>query len=166
MTDLGSGLIEAAVLVGMIWLIVELLNRAISRGAKKSGASPFLIRNVRRTLRLIGVSLAAAGLVEIAGLAPQFSFITFSGITGLAVSLALQNTLTNIIAGILILSDGIMRLHDRVEFNGVKGEVVKIGLRATWVRTESGTIAVISNSNLANGPLINLTATARLDRKL
>jgi len=48
----------------------------------------------------------------------------------------------------------------------VKGRVVKIGLRATWVKTDSGDIAIISNNYLANGPLVNFTARERLERKL
>lgn len=80
--------------------------------------------------------------------------------------MALQNTLTNIISGILILSDGVLRLHDSIEYSGVKGKVVKIGLRATWVRTDKGDIAIISNNYLANGPLVNLTAGERLEKKL
>ncbi len=74
--------------------------------------------------------------------------------------------MTNIISGILILSDGVLRLHDSIEYGGVKGRVVKIGLRSTWVKTESGDIAIISNNYLANGPLVNFTANERLERKL
>ena len=165
MTDIGTALIEAAALVASTWLVTELLYRAISRGAKRSGASPLLIRTVRRTLRILWIALAAAGVVDIAGFS-QFSLITFSGIAGLAVSLALQNTLSNVISGILMMSDGILRLHDEVEYGGVKGEVVKIGLRATWVRNAAGDIAIISNNYLANGPLVNHTASQRLQRKL
>ena len=65
-----------------------------------------------------------------------------------------------------MLSDGVLRLDDSVEYSGVKGVVVKIGLRATWVKTEHGDIAVISNNYLVNGPLVNHTATKRLERKL
>ena len=108
----------------------------------------------------------AAWLVIVLGLGSIFSFLTLSGIVGLAISLALQNTLSNIISGILILSDGVLRLHDSVEYSGVKGRVVKIGLRATWVKTDSGDIAIISNNYLANGPLVNFTAGERLEKKL
>jgi small-conductance mechanosensitive channel len=48
----------------------------------------------------------------------------------------------------------------------VKGRVVKIGLRATWVKTDSGDIAIISNNYLASGPLVNFTAAQRLEKKL
>jgi len=155
----------ASVIAGS-WLIAELLIRLITRGAKRAGASADLIRSVREALSILWIIFVAVGLVSVTGIGSIFSFLTLSGIAGLAISLALQNTLTNIISGILILSDGVLRLHDSVEYSGVKGRVVKIGLRATWVKTDSGDIAIISNNYLANGPLVNFTASERLERKL
>jgi len=155
----------ASVIAGS-WLVAELLIRLITRGAKRAGASADLIRSVREALSILWIIFVAVGLVSVTGIGSIFSFLTLSGIAGLAISLALQNTLTNIISGILILSDGVLRLHDSVEYSGVKGRVVKIGLRATWVKTDSGDIAIISNNYLANGPLVNFTASERLERKL
>jgi small conductance mechanosensitive channel len=155
----------ASVIAGS-WLVAELLIRLITRGAKRAGASADLIRSVREALSILWVIFVAVGLVSVTGIGSIFSFLTLSGIAGLAISLALQNTLTNIISGILILSDGVLRLHDSIEYSGVKGRVEKIGLRATWVKTDSGDIAIISNNYLANGPLVNFTASERLERKL
>jgi small conductance mechanosensitive channel len=166
--DTGT-VIFIAQLAGIIagsWLVSELLIRLITRGAKRAGASAELIRSVREGLSILWVVFVAGWLVIVTGLGSIFSFLTLSGIVGLAISLALQNTLSNIISGILILSDGVLRLHDSVEYSGVKGKVVKIGLRATWVKTDSGEIAIISNNYLANGPLVNFTAGDRLEKKL
>ena len=157
---------ELAAVIAGSWLVSELLNRLVTRGAKRAGASGDLIRNVREGLSILWLVFLTAWLIIVTGLGSIFSFLTLSGIAGLAISLALQNTLTNIISGILILSDGVLRLHDSIEYGGVKGRVVKIGLRATWVKTESGDIAIISNNYLANGPLVNFTASERLERKL
>jgi len=157
---------ELGAVIAGSWLVSELLIRLITRGAKRAGASADLIRNVREGLSILWVVFVAAWLIIVTGLGSIFSFLTLSGIAGLAISLALQNTLSNIISGILILSDGVLRLHDSVEYSGVKGRVVKIGLRATWVKTDSGDIAIISNNYLANGPLVNFTASERLERKL
>jgi small conductance mechanosensitive channel len=157
---------ELAAIIAGSWLVSELLVRLITRGAKRAGASTDLIRSVREALSILWVIFVAVGLVSVTGIGSIFSFLTLSGIAGLAISLALQNTLTNIISGILILSDGVLRLHDSIEYSGVKGKVVKIGLRATWVKTDSGDIAIISNNYLANGPLVNFTAGQRLEKKL
>src|SRR6266704_772475 len=166
MVDTVLFIAELASVIAGSWLVSELLIRLVTRGAKRAGASADLIRNVREGLSILWVVFVAAWLVFVLGLGSIFSFLTLSGIVGLAISLALQNTLTNIISGILILSDGVLRLHDSVEYSGVKGRVVKIGLRATWVKTDSGDIALISNNYLANGPLVNFTASERLERKL
>jgi len=157
---------ELAAVIAGSWLVSELLVRLVTRGAKRAGASADLIRNVREGLSILWLVFLTAWLIVVTGLGSIFSFLTLSGIAGLAISLALQNTLTNIISGILILSDGVLRLHDSIEYGGVKGRVVKIGLRATWVKTDSGDIAIISNNYLANGPLVNFTARERLERKL
>jgi len=157
---------ELAASIAASWLISEILIRLITRGAKRAGASADLIRSVREGLSILWGVFVAVWLVSVTGIGSMFSFLTLSGIVGLAISLALQNTLTNIISGILILSDGVLRLLDSVEYSGVRGRVVKIGLRATWVKTDSGDIAIISNNYLANGPLVNFTARERLERKL
>ena len=157
---------ELGAVIAVSWLVSELFIRLIKRGAKRAGASAELIRNVREGLSLLWLVFVVGWLVIVTGLGSIFSFLTLSGIVGLAISLALQNTLSNIISGILLLSDGVLRLHDSVEYSGVKGKVVKIGLRATWVKTDSGDIDIISNNYLVNGPLLNFTAGQRLEKKL
>ncbi len=110
--------------------------------------------------------MAVAGLLTITGIASQFSVLTLSGLVGLAVSLALQTTLSNIISGILLFSDGVLQLNDTIEYSRIKGRVVKIALRSTWIRRDDGTFAVISNNYLAGGPLVNHSASERVEKRL
>ncbi|MDA4118901.1 MAG: mechanosensitive ion channel family protein, partial [Thaumarchaeota archaeon] len=88
-----------------------------------------------------------------------------SGVMAVAISLALQTTLSNVISGILLFNDGVIRLDDTIEYSSTRGTVVRVGLRNTWIKTEEGTIAVVSNSSLSSGPLVNRSATERLNRK-
>jgi small conductance mechanosensitive channel len=159
-------LVEIVLIIVGSALFTEALIRGLSRLVRRAGAHAGLARSIREGFTLIWITLTGVGILSVTGIASQFSFLTISGIVGLAVSLALQNTLSNIISGVLLLSDGVLRLDDSVEYSGVKGVVVKIGLRATWVKTDKGDIAVISNNYLVNGPLVNHTATKRLERKL
>jgi small conductance mechanosensitive channel len=159
-------LVEIVLIIVGSALFTEALIRGLSRLVRRAGAHAGLARSIREGFTLIWITLTGVGILSLTGIASQFSFLTISGIVGLAVSLALQNTLSNIISGVLLLSDGVLRLDDSVEYSGVKGVVVKIGLRATWVKTDKGDIAVISNNYLVNGPLVNHTATKRLERKL
>jgi small conductance mechanosensitive channel len=164
-TDIVFLMVEIALIVVGSALFTEALIRGLSRLVRRAGAHAGLARSIREGFTLIWITLAGVIILSVTGIASEFSFLTFSGIVGLTASLALQNTLSNIISGVLLLSDGVLRLDDSIEYSGVKGVVVKIGLRATWVKTDHGEIAVISNNYLVNGPLVNHTATQRLERK-
>ena len=146
-------------------LIEEGISRIIRRGAKKAGTNPTVIRDVAVAMRVIAVLVIVTVILSLTGLASEFTTITISGIGALAVSLALQNTLSNILSGILMFHDGLIHLNDTVEYGSVKGKVVRLALRNTWIKMDSGKIAVISSSLLASGPLINHSATERLSRK-
>src|SRR5271157_1418240 len=146
-------------------LIEEGINRIIRRGAKKAGTNPTVIRDMAVAMRVIAVLVIVTVILSLTGLASEFTTITISGIGALAVSLALQNTLSNILSGILMFHDGLIHLNDTIEYENIKGKVVRIALRNTWIKMDSGKIAVISNSLLAAGPIINHSATERISRK-
>ncbi len=79
------------------------------------------------------------------------------GIGGLAVGLALQNTLSNFFAGLHIITDRPVNVGDFVELDGgaVSGYVEDIGWRSTRIRTLPNTIVVVPNSKLAESTIIN-----------
>jgi small conductance mechanosensitive channel len=158
--------LEVAAVVAGSWAVAELLILVITRAMKRARAPQGITRSVREGLTILWIALAATAVLSLTGFASLLSFVTISGIFGLAISLALQNTLSNMISGLLLVSDGVLRLNDSVSISGVKGVIVRIGLRSTWVRTEAGEIAVMSNSNLASGPFVNYTARERLEKKL
>ena len=146
-------------------LIEEGISRIIKHGAKKAGTNPTVIRDIAVAMRVIAVLVIVTVILSLTGLASEFTTITISGIGALAVSLALQNTLSNILSGILMFHDGLIHLNDTVEYGSIKGKVVRLAMRNTWIKMDSGKIAVISNSLLSSGPLINHSATERISRK-
>jgi len=79
------------------------------------------------------------------------------GIGGLAVGLALQNTLSNFFAGLHILSDQPVTVGDFVELPGsaVSGHIEDIGWRSTRIRTLSNTFVIVPNSKLAESIIVN-----------
>ncbi len=159
-------LLQTVGIIAGSWLVAEVVIRLTARALHRVGASPYLTRAIRDGLTIVWVLLAATGILAVTGVASEFSFLTISGIVGLTVSLALQSTLSNVISGVLLLTDGVIRINDQISFSGVRGTVLRIGLRSTWIKTESGDIAVMSNSNLASGPFVNFTSARRLERKL
>ncbi|MGD0423357.1 MAG: mechanosensitive ion channel domain-containing protein [Candidatus Bathyarchaeia archaeon] len=159
-------LIRVAVTLAVFWLTSQLLIRVVAAAARRAGVTPGQVRLIEEGIASVFVVLAIIALVHLSGLTSEFTALTISGIAAIVLSLALQATLSNMISGILLLLDNTLRVNDLIEYSGAKGEVVKIGLRNTWVKTAEGNVVVISNSQLANGPLINYTAGERLLRKL
>jgi small-conductance mechanosensitive channel len=165
-TSLVELLIRVAVTVAGFWLASQLLIRAVTAAARRAGVPQGQVRLIKEGIASIFVVLAIIAAVHVSGLTSEFTALTISGIAAIVLSLALQATLSNMISGILLLLDNTLRVNDRIEYSGAKGEVVKIGLRSTWVKTAEGNIVIISNSQIANGPLINYSAGERLLKNL
>jgi small conductance mechanosensitive channel len=159
-------IVAAVTVIGAgIFVAEEILSFVIRRVARRAGAGPTVTRDIGATLRAIALLLILSDILSFSGLSTLFTGLTVSAVAAVAVSLALQTTLSNVISGILLFSDGVLRLGDTIEYSSAKGEVVRVGLRNTWVKTKDGHISVISNSSLSSGPLTNHTATERLAKK-
>lgn len=82
--------------------------------------------------------------------------LTALGVGGLAVALALQDTLSNLFAGLHIIFAGQIRVGDFIKLeNGQKGEVVDITWRNSTIRTLGNNIIVIPNSLMAQAIVVN-----------
>lgn len=161
--------VEIVALIAGIAVVGTLFTRVVVSIAVRAGASKVVSNSIRQWLGVLMITGGVAGVAYLTGLSSEITTLTISGIAGLAVSLALQTTLSNVISGVLLINDGIIRLGDDIQYGGpggIRGEVVKLSLRTTWIRTKEGVITVIGNSNLSSGPILNYSAKARLEKKL
>lgn len=85
------------------------------------------------------------------------SIIAAIGAIGLAIGLALQGTLQNIAAGIMLLALRPFRIGEYVEVGAIAGTIEEIGLFATTLRTVDGVYILAPNSTLWNQPVRNYT---------
>lgn len=154
-----------AVLAVSVFAGEEVLSYGVRRVVRRAGAGSTVTRDIGATMRVVAAVVVLSDALSISGLSSLFTGLTVSAVLAVAISLALQTTLTNVISGILLFNDGTVRLGDTIEYSGAKGRVVRIGLRNTWVKTEAGHLAVVGNSALSGGPLVNHTATDRLSKK-
>ena len=146
--------------------VEELLSRLTARAAKRAGVAPNEIRQIQDVLLIIFIAIVAVIITGVLGISSLFTTFTFSAVAGLAATLALQSTLQNIIAGIFMIRDHTLRLGDSIEIGGMKGKVVKLGFRTAWLKDEGGSVVIVSNNTLLNGPFVNHTATQRLAKKI
>lgn len=78
------------------------------------------------------------------------------GIAGLAVALALQDSLSNLFAGVYIIADRPIKIGDYIELeNGMKGYVVDVGWRSVRIKTLPNNYIIIPNSKLAQSIISN-----------
>ena len=163
-----TGVVQAALVVGIIAVAGGLLTRGLRGAVLRAGGSKSTASSVTQWMGVLLTLAAVGALTTIEGLSSYLTALTVSGIAGLAVSFALQNTISNVISGALMHHDGVLRVGDDVQYGqgGVRGEVVKLSLRTTWLKTKDGVVVVLSNSIIAAGPVLNYTSLRRLEKKL
>ncbi len=85
------------------------------------------------------------------------SLLAILGTIGLAVGLALQGTLSNVAAGLMLLFLRPFEVGDRIEAGGAEGVVLGIDMFHTNLRTTDGVDIVIPNSNILSGTIRNMS---------
>jgi small conductance mechanosensitive channel len=145
------------------WLarrIADLLERGLVR-AKTDPTLVSFFRNIAYFGLLIMVIIAAIGQMGV----QTTSFIAVLGAAGLAVGLALQGSLANFAAGVLMIIFRPFKAGDFVEAAGTAGVVEGIQLFTTTMRTPDNKTIIIPNAQVTNGTITNYSArdTRRLD---
>jgi MscS family membrane protein len=143
----------------VLWALIDVLTSWYSEAmAKKSGARlekqwmPFLRRMAIILVGVIAISMALAHFdVDISGM------IATLGIGSLAIALAAQASLADLINGFLIMIDQPYRVGDRIEVLDLDtwGDVVDIGLRSTRVRTRDNRMVIVPNSVIGKSLVVN-----------
>jgi small conductance mechanosensitive channel len=143
----------AVILVG--YFLAGWIARALTRAVVHTGRmEPTLLPVIGATIRyavLIVVVVAALAQLGV----QTTSLIAALGAAGLAIGLALQGTLQNIAAGIMLLWLRPFRVGDLVESPAVIGTVEEVGLFATRLQTAEGIYKFVPNAELWNKILTN-----------
>lgn len=79
------------------------------------------------------------------------------GIGGLAVALAAQESLANLLGSFTIFLDKPFTVGDTVDYNGIVGTIEKVGFRSTRIRTLDKSYVTVPNKSLVGSPLNNIT---------
>jgi Small-conductance mechanosensitive channel len=91
--------------------------------------------------------------------------ITTLGVGGLAIGLALKDTLSNIFSGLYILLEKNIKVGDFIELeNGKKGYVMNINWRTTTIKTLSNDVVILPNEKLAQSIIVNFAKPVELTR--
>ena len=130
----------------------KLIKRIKEKSSKEidDSATRMLIRIIKFIIYLI------AGFMIITDLGYNLNgLITGLGLGSIVVTLAAQDTIKNLLGGLVIFIDKPFKVGDYIRFSTYEGTVEDITFRSTRVRTIENTIAQISNSEIANSTVIN-----------
>lgn len=148
-------ILGAIILLFVGWIIARLLHNWAYNGLKRvKGIDETLARffsNIIRYAILLLVFITVLGQFGV----QTASIIAALGAAGLAIGLALQGTLQNIAAGIMLLVLRPFRVGESIETSSVSGTITEIGLFATELRTADGLYRLAPNSVLWNVPVTN-----------
>ena len=90
-------------------------------------------------------------------------FVAGAGVAGVAIGFAAKDTLSNLIAGVLLIIDRPFEVGDRIEVwsapagSSTWGDVIDIGLRATKIKTTDNIVIIIPNNEIMLRDIINYT---------
>lgn len=152
--------VGALLILGIGWWLSNVAARAIGHLVETQPyVDPTLRGVLKRIVRwglLLVVFVAALSQLGVA----TTSMLAALGAIGLAVGLALQGTLANIAAGIMILWLRPFRVGDYIEAGSTAGTVKDVGLFASHVTTFEGLYLFVPNSDLWGTKVINYTRSS------
>ena len=139
-------------LVGM-WLARRLsagLERVLGRAHVDTTLSGFL-RRVSYAVMLVLVIITALSAIDV----PTTSMFALLGAAGLAVGLALKDSLSNIASGVMLIVLRPFRVGDHVVAAGQEGVVMEVRVFQTRLRAFDQRVIILPNSEITTAPIIN-----------
>ena len=163
MTNVVPAVAILAVGLLVIRIVMVLINKLLEK-TKLEKAAHGLIKSVVRVVLyvLLGLMVADAMGIDVTGIIALASVLT------LAISLSVQNILTNVIGGFTLLYTKPFKSGDYVEVAGKGGTVMEINMTYTVLATPDNKIISIPNSSVVSGDIINysVSGTRRVDVKV
>ncbi len=147
-------LFVVAVIAFVLMRLLRMITFHISRVAERHSATPVHIAQVKTVtgiVRTTGLAIIwlIAGLQILDALGVNLApLLASAGIAGIALGLAAQNIVKDVLNGILILIEDQFNVGDTVRLAGVAGTVEAMTLRNTTVRDADGTLYIIPNSQI------------------
>ena len=140
--------------------VTKLLKKALAKKAIDKAVSSF-IASIAYALLMVAVALMALSQIGV----ETTSFIAILGAAGLAVGLALKDSLSNFASGVLIIILKPFKAGDFVEAGGVAGSIAKIEIFSTTIKTGDNKVVIVPNSQITGKAITNFSMekTRRVD---
>ena len=152
---IGSKLIVALVIIVLCYFPAKILMLFLRRAGEKNPQLVQATTPATLVVRVLFALIATAIILENLGIHLTAVWTTL-GVGSVAVALALQETLSNLFAGLYVMADRPIRPGDYIKLDsGQEGFVVRVGWRSTTIRMLANNLIIIPNSTLAKAIITN-----------
>jgi small-conductance mechanosensitive channel len=135
-------LLEGAVILSATFTVAAVLGTLVAAAGERNALGVGVTGLARTAVRVFVLVIGGLILLDALG--------------GLAVALALQDTLSNLFAGVHLLADRPIRVGDYVKIaETIEGYVVDVGWRSTRVRTLGNNVMIVPNKRVAESVIVN-----------
>ena len=148
--------LESAIILSVTITVAGVLGSIVAAASERRALAVAVTGLFRTAVRLS--VLVVGGLVLLSSLGIAITpILTALGVGGLAIALALQDTLANLFAGIHLLADRPIRVGDyvRLSVENVEGHVLDVGWRSTRIRMLQNNVVVVPNKRVAESVITN-----------
>ena len=147
-----------AALIALVgWWLAKWVSRVLYRALSRAGVEPTLagfLRNMAYAVMLVVVLITAMQKIGVS----TTSLLAVLGAAGLAVGLAMKDSLSNIASGVMLIVLRPFRDGDSVQAAGLEGVIEEVRIFQTRMRTADNRLIVLPNSMITTAPIINFTA--------
>lgn len=156
-SDLSLQVVETALGFATIYTVISLINAVLTTSTRKIAWQihvPNLLFQFARSLVILGILAYVLANVWNVNLSKVIQAL---GVGSLVIALALQDTLSNLVSGFLLIFESPLKVGDWVKFKDLEGEVVEINWRAARLKTRNQGIVIVPNGILAKDIIYNYT---------
>lgn len=132
----------------------ELADLVLASCSPEIRSNKTLLSLLNTTYKVLVIAVGVAAGAQEVGF-PIGSIVAGAGLIGLTISLAAQETASNIFSGIVILIDKPFAVGDWILVGDVEGEVIDINFRSIKIRSLDKTVSVITNSKVCSSTIVN-----------
>ena len=160
----GQAVLQALATLLLGWLAAKIIRGILHRVMRRAKLDEMLVNFVGHMTYLALMTLVIVSAVGVLGV-PIASFAAVLAAAGLAIGLALQGSLSNFAAGVMIIAFRPFRVGDYVEAGGVGGVVEEVQVFATKLRTPDNKSVIVPNNSITAADITNYSAkeTRRVD---
>jgi len=164
LTEYGFDVIAAIAIFILGWWLAKILTRVVRRVTRHAGADDTLTTFLSNLLFMGAMALVVIATLEKLGVNTT-SFAAVIAAAGLAVGLALQGSLSNFAAGVMLIFFRPFKAGDFVEAAGISGKVSEVRVFSTVLHTPDNKEITVGNSAILDDNITNYSArtTRRID---